>query len=68
MTPSFRPLITYVELAMEAEQAYQRADYERQRVERMIAQMSAMPDGLPAAGRSKHPVGSFLLITAVLHE
>jgi Uma2 family endonuclease len=29
--PDGRPLITYVELATEAEQAYQRADYERQR-------------------------------------
>jgi Uma2 family endonuclease len=31
--PDGRPLITYVELATEAEQAYQRADYERQRAE-----------------------------------
>jgi hypothetical protein len=33
LRPDGRPLITYVELATEAEQAYQRADYERQRAE-----------------------------------
>ena len=33
LRPDGRPLITYVELATEAEQAYQRADYEQQRAE-----------------------------------
>ena len=33
LRPDGRPLITYVELATEAEQAYQRADYEQRRAE-----------------------------------
>jgi hypothetical protein len=33
LRPDGRPLITFVEMASEAEQAYQRADFERQRAE-----------------------------------
>jgi hypothetical protein len=41
LRPDGRPLITYVEMAAQAEQERQRAEQERQRNERLLAQLLA---------------------------
>jgi len=41
LRPDGRPLVTYVEMAAQAEQERQRAEHERQRNERLVAQLRA---------------------------
>lgn len=41
LCPDGRPLVTYVEMAAQAEQERQRAEQERQRNERLVAQLRA---------------------------